>query len=175
MSQVSQPLSNRSWILTRTYSGYAGDIHGFCKSSIGPLEPTNSNDPLPKYCMVYATNGDNQFTVTDLDGVTYTNGVLSLAPLTTGLSTTTRVVAPWGDEALEGLAYATWVPAVTLIYKKEDVDGKAEESGKRDDAKGSEDKEDDESVAPSIRRGGVVSVLGVAMGILVGAGMMMPW
>jgi hypothetical protein len=70
----------------------------------------------------------------------------------------------WGDDYLEHFAYATWVPAVTLINKAEGDDKSESEEGGAD-----------ESAASSVRRGGVVSVLGVTVGFLAGVGMLMAW
>ncbi|QPC74676.1 hypothetical protein HYE68_005428 [Fusarium pseudograminearum] len=145
-------------------SGYAGDINGFCKSTLGPLTPTMSNQPDPEVCQIWVRDGDYVFTVTSLDGVTERNGLRSLVPITaTDATTTTRVLAgEWGETQLEDLAYATWVPAVTLIHQ-ETATGSADKGEKGDD-----DKEKDDKNAAS-RIGGVVSVLGVTLWLLAGA------
>ncbi|KAF5243773.1 hypothetical protein FAUST_2690 [Fusarium austroamericanum] len=151
-------------------SGYVGDINGFCRSTLGPLTPTMSNQPDPEVCQIWVRDGDYVFTVTSLDGVTERNGLRSLVPITaTDATTTTRVLAgEWGETQLEDLAYATWVPAVTLIHQ-ETATGSADKGEKGDD-----DKEKDDKNAAS-RVGGVVSVLGVTLGVLAGAGMLMVW
>ncbi|KAF0637063.1 hypothetical protein FPSE5266_06952 [Fusarium pseudograminearum] len=151
-------------------NGYAGDIYGFCKSTLGPLKPTMSNQPNPNVCQVFYDGRDHVVTVTSLDGVAETNGLMSRIPITDSDDVrTTRVIAgEWGEEQLKDLAYATWVPAVTLIHQ-ETATGSADKGEKGDD-----DKEKDDKNAAS-RVGGVVSVLGVTLGLLLGAGMLMVW
>ncbi|GKU22064.1 unnamed protein product [Fusarium langsethiae] len=143
--------------------GYAGDIHGFCKSTLGLLKPTKSNDPDPNYCQVYVSDGGLVVTVTSVDGVTQTNGAAlrSVGPITGNLSTTRLTFGMWGDYGMTNYAYATWVPAVTLIYK-ETATGSADKGE-------SDEKKDDQSHASSVGRGGVLSLLGVTFGLLAGA------
>jgi hypothetical protein len=101
--------------------------------------------------------------------VTLTNGnaLRSVAPVTGDLLTTMTTFAHWGDEGIENFVYATWVPAVTLIHV-ETATGSADKGG------GDEDK-DDKNSAPNVGRGGFVSVLGVTLGLLAGAGMLIAW
>ncbi|ESU05342.1 hypothetical protein FGSG_00206 [Fusarium graminearum PH-1] len=129
-----------------------------------------SNQPDPEVCQIWVRDGDYVFTVTSLDGVTERNGLRSMVPITaTDATTTTRVLAgEWGETQLDDLAYATWVPAVTLIHQ-ETAAGSADKGEKGDD-----DKEKDDKSAAS-RVGGVVSVLGATLGLLVGAGMLVAW
>ncbi|RGP66282.1 hypothetical protein FSPOR_6660 [Fusarium sporotrichioides] len=149
--------------------GYAGDIHGFCKSTLGPLTRTKSNQPDPAYCRVFVTGKDLVSTITSLDGVTLTNnnGLQSVVPFTGDASTETLTLATWGDDVVTDLVYATWVPAVTLIHKET-------ATGSADDGE-SDEKKDDESHASSVGKGGVLSVLGVTLGLLAGAGMLTAW
>ncbi|KAG8352874.1 hypothetical protein FVEN_g9127 [Fusarium venenatum] len=144
--------------------GYAGDIHGFCKSTLGPLTRTKINEPDPELCRVYVTDNDFLVTVTSLDGVTLTNGngLRSIVPMTQDLVTTRTNFGHWGDEGMENFARATWVPAVTLIHV-ETATGSADKGGSDDDK--------DENAASSVGRGGIVSVLGVTLGLLAGAGL----
>ncbi|KAL6918971.1 hypothetical protein FSHL1_002952 [Fusarium sambucinum] len=150
--------------------GYAGDIHGFCKSTLGPLTRTKSNEPDPELCRVVVINDDDFVaTITSLDGVTLTNGdaLRSVGPATGSLVTTRATIAHWSDDDIKDIARATWVPAVTLIH----VETATGSAGKG----GSDDGKDGENAAASVGRGGIVSVLGVTLGLLAGAGMLMAW
>lgn len=86
------------------------------------------------------------------------------------------------------MVIATYVPAVPLVYKQSDLDkaekndtGKGEEDGEGGDSGGSEQtsgsggSESDENAASTMSRHGVVSVLGLAMGVLAGTGMLLAW
>lgn len=108
-------------------------------------------------------------TVTSLDGVSLTQPLISLDILTTPGST-------FEDDRLfthslysTELVVATWVPAVPLIHQQSDVD-EAEEDDDEDD-----DDEDAGGNAASTKTpgNGVVSVLGLALGILAGMGMLL--
>jgi hypothetical protein len=59
----------------------------------------------------------------------------------------------WGDDYLEHFAYATWVPAVTLINKAEGDDKSESEEGGAD-----------ESAASSVRRAELMRALLLAFG-----------
>lgn len=85
------------------------------------------------------------------------------------------------------LVIATYVPAVPLVYKQSDLDkaendtrkgegdGEGGDSGGNGQTSGSGGSESDENAASTMSRHGVVSVLGLAMGVLAGTGMLLAW
>lgn len=124
--------------------------------------------------MCYRPTPVDLITVTSLDGVSLTQPLISLDILTTPGST-------FEDDRLfthslysTELVVATWVPAVPLIHQQSDVDEAEEDDDENDDGDDG-DGEDAGGNAASIKRpeNGVVSVLGLTLGILAGVGMLL--
>jgi len=108
--------------------------------------------------------------ISTFDGTTLPeNDLVSLASATDEPRTTTDDILLTLTDVAEYWGTGTYVPAIPLIYKEEDVKN-ATETG-TDDEEG-----DDDSVVVDNRatsRGGVVSVLGVTLGLLAGVALMM--
>jgi hypothetical protein len=120
-------------------------------------------------CLVFSS--DKMVPISTFDGTTLSeNQLISLASATDEPRTTLDDIFLTPTEVAEYWAIGTYVPAIPLIYKEEDVKN-ATETGTDDD--GDDDTVVVDNSAPS--RGGVVSVLGVTLGLLAGVGLMMWW
>ncbi|KAI1011850.1 hypothetical protein LB503_004340 [Fusarium chuoi] len=149
-------------------SVYVANPAGYCFSTVGPRTDFNYSS------MCYRPTPVDLITVTSLDGVSLTQPLISLDILTTPGST-------FEDDRLfthslysTELVVATWVPAVPLIHQQSDVDEAEEDDDENDDGDDG-DGEDAGGNAASIKRpeNGVVSVLGLTLGILAGVGMLL--
>ncbi|KAJ3466327.1 hypothetical protein MRS44_006985 [Fusarium solani] len=131
----------------------------------GPI----SSHTYSEQCLQSYSAGDLTI-VSTLDGTSLAQPLISWAPQTaTTYKEPLETTAEWTSE----LIAATWIPALVLVHKDSDIEkakdsDDAKEAGKTEEG----DKEDDDSGAS--RKGGV-AVLAVAVGILVGAGMLLPW
>lgn len=109
--------------------------------------------------------------ISTFDGTTLgENQLISLASATDEPRTTLDDIFLTPTEVAEYWAIGTYVPAIPLIYKEEDVKN-ATETGSDEDDEDDDDPVEIDNSAPS--RGGVVSVLGVTLGLLAGVGLMM--
>ena len=146
------------------------------------IAPLESYSASPEYCYLIPEYDGDQIRVTSVEGITKTVPLVSFLPVSdlTGSTRTSvgTIEASWVPE----LAYGTFVPAVTLIYKEEDVEAKGDdgdgETTATDDStatgetSAAETTASGESAAAGIQRGGVVSLFGVTLGLLAGAGML---
>ncbi|KAL6918641.1 hypothetical protein FSST1_010136 [Fusarium sambucinum] len=149
-------------------SGYRGDVYGQCLSTLGPV----SSYTYSEFCQLYGRGGELTV-ISSLDGLTYSNGVLSrLEPTRTYEVTTTTldlgVLEGETENGFSDIAIASFVPGIPLVYKKSDMDKKRDsESGTTTATGGS-----DESVAATVPRQSLISVLGLALGFLAGSGIL---
>lgn len=149
------------------------------------ITPLESHTASPEYCYLIPEYRDDQTVITSVEGFTKTVPLISNLPRTS-LSGSTRtelytVEASWAPE----LAYGTYVPAVTLVYKEEDVEAKSgdsdgettatDDSTAAGETTAAETTASGESAAAGIQRSGVVSLFGVTLGLLAGAGMLVAW
>ncbi|KPA37169.1 hypothetical protein FLAG1_10025 [Fusarium langsethiae] len=79
--------------------------------------------------------------------------------------------------AQEYWAIATYVPAVPLVYTESDKENAVEDNNDddnddKDDEGGNNDADDDNAASVTTPRQGFVSVLGITLGLLAGAGML---
>ncbi|RSL68016.1 hypothetical protein CEP54_003005 [Fusarium duplospermum] len=145
-------------------SGYNAEGFGDCYSS-----GSTSSHTYTEQCLQSHSVGD--FTiVSTLDGTTLCSPLVSWV---LGASTTYKEPLETKADWTSDLIAATWIPAVALVHGGSDVgEAKngtdAEETGKTEEG----EEEDDDSGAP---RQAMVSVFAVAMGMLAGAGMLIPW
>ena len=149
------------------------------------IAPLESYSASPEYCYLIPEYDGDQIRVTSVEGITKTVPLVSFLPVSdlTGSTRTSvgTIEASWVPE----LAYGTFVPAVTLIYKEEDVEAKGDdgdgETTATDDStatgetSAAETTASGESAATGIQRSGVVSLFGVTLGLLAGAGMLVGW
>ncbi|RFN54732.1 hypothetical protein FIE12Z_966 [Fusarium flagelliforme] len=139
-------------------SDYQADAYGHCISTLGPtLSYTYS-----EMCLVFSSN--SMVPISTFDGTTLgRNELISLASATDEPRTTLDDIFLTPTEVAEYWGIGTFVPAIPLIYKEEDVKN-ATETG-TDDEEGDDDPVE---IDNSASRGGVVSVLGVTLGLLAG-------
>lgn len=115
--------------------------------------------------------------VSTWDGTTLTDDrLVSFASATDEPMTTLDDILLTGTAVEKYWAIATYVPAVQLVYKESDKDDSKDDE-KEDDDKDEEDSNDgsgDDNAASAITpRSGVVSVLGITLGLLAGAGILL--
>ncbi|KAJ4023003.1 hypothetical protein NW752_003460 [Fusarium irregulare] len=164
-------------------TNYIGDTYGFCRSMIAPVM---SYPGSPEVCYVESGYDGDQTTVTVSVGPTKTVGLISNIPNESATVTTRTKIATARSDELTLFSYGSYVPAVTLIYKEEDVEGKSgngdgetttgsDETTATGETTAAETTASDESAAAGIQRGGVVSLFGVTLGLLAGAGVLVGW
>ncbi|CAG7560678.1 unnamed protein product [Fusarium equiseti] len=145
-------------------SDYQADAYGHCISTLGPTQSYTYSE----MCLVFSS--DRLVPISTFDGTTLgENQLYSLASATDEPRTTLDDIFLTPTEVAEYWGIGTYVPAIPLIYKEEDVKN-ATETETADD-EGEDDPVVIDNSAPS--RGGVVSVLGVTLGLLAGVGLMM--
>ncbi|EKJ76061.1 hypothetical protein FPSE_03833 [Fusarium pseudograminearum CS3096] len=143
---------------------YRADAYGQCVSTIGPTESYTYSE----MCLTF--NRDKMLPVSTWDGSTLTdNRLASFASATDEPMTTLDDLFLTGTAVEKYWAIATYVPAVQLVYKESDKEDS------KDDEKESDDKDDEDGNAASTTtpRSGVASVLGITLGLLAGAGMLL--
>ncbi|KAI6749812.1 hypothetical protein FGRA07_00573 [Fusarium graminearum] len=126
-------------------------------------------------CLTY--NRDKMLPVSTWDGTTLTDDrLVSFASATDEPMTTLDDLLLTGTAVEKYWAIATYVPAVQLVYKESDKDDSKDDE-KEDDDKDEEDSNDDSgddnAASAMTPRSGVVSVLGITLGLLAGAGMLL--
>ncbi|RGP71364.1 hypothetical protein FLONG3_7148 [Fusarium longipes] len=145
-------------------SNYKADAYGDCISTIGPTESFN----YTAMCMTYREL--NGVPISTWDGTTLDrNQLISIASGTDEPRTTVDDI--WLTNTQLDWAVATYVPAVPLIYKKSDKDGK--DGDDDDDDDDDNDDGDDSAASTTTSRQEFVSVLGLTLGLLAGAGMLL--
>ncbi|KAG8670818.1 hypothetical protein FPOAC2_04121 [Fusarium poae] len=153
-------------------SGYGGNVYGECSSLLGPV----SSYTYSEICQRYGRGG--QLTIiSSVDGLTYTDGVLSLIEPTRAYEVTSTAMLDLGElqqetgNGFSDIAIASWTPAIPLVYKKSDMDkGDSDDSETGSTAVTGEGS--GESAASTVQRQSFISVLGLALGILAGGGML---
>ncbi|KAG5790194.1 hypothetical protein H9Q69_010758 [Fusarium xylarioides] len=113
-------------------------------------------------------------TVTSVDGASLTKPLISFdvqsAPASTYEDDRLITHSRYSSE----LVVATWVPAVPLVHQQSDLDEAEEEEDDVDDNDDGESEGSDGNAASAKTPGnGVVSVLGLILGILAGMGMLL--
>ncbi|RSL56258.1 hypothetical protein CEP53_006837 [Fusarium sp. AF-6] len=153
-------------------SGYTGVNGGACYSALGPHEDYD----YKSVCRAFYPD-DALTTVYTVEGTPVTQGVYSVAPVTEKYTTTTVAIADvtgkeeaWGDWVV-----ATVYPAVALVYQETDVAKAKEQGGSEGEDKDDSKDGDDENAASALSARGVAPMLAVAVGMLAGAGLLMPW
>ncbi|KAF4994095.1 hypothetical protein FGRMN_6010 [Fusarium graminum] len=154
-------------------SGWTGIADGNCRTSITPFASSeysdSCNELVPESVEVVAT-------VHTVDGEPWskTQGILSALPQTWSVSRTMESLF-WPEKT--GLVIARNMAAVPLVFKASDVEvaKNATDSKDDDDKGGSEkaDKNDAASTLPYVL--GLAPVAALAVGLLTGAGLLMPW
>ncbi|KAJ4110269.1 hypothetical protein NW768_012029 [Fusarium equiseti] len=165
-------------------SGFVGHAIGRCVSTLGPV----SSYSYSQQCAVWFNNRDFYTSVSSVSGLSYSHGVWSfLSPTGTEAGTTSMmdlgeyVGATSNDFA--DIAVATWVQAVPLIYKKEDMDKKegggetgttsATETASATGTESATDAETVENAASTVPRQSSISILGLTLGVLAGMGIIL--
>lgn len=123
-------------------------------------------------------HGDKLTIISSVEGLTYSEGVISRLEPTRALAYTTTMVdleevVGEAENGFGDLMVATWVPVVPLVYKQSDMEKKEEdsdESGTRTATATGEG--GNENAASSPPRQGLVSTLGLMLGVLVCTGML---
>ncbi|KAM0194388.1 hypothetical protein ACHAPI_007149 [Fusarium lateritium] len=164
-------------------SDYTADTWGNCISTLGPRSEFIST--YSQICLKYAPIDLTQ--IGTLDGTTLTQDLLYIVSGTGSVETVLTGAFLTETRSPNDLVIATYVPAVPLVYRQSDLDeakkndtGKGDETGDSGDneqpsASGGSETADGENVASTVSRQGIISVLGLAMGVLVGTGMLMAW
>ncbi|RTE76522.1 hypothetical protein BHE90_009004 [Fusarium euwallaceae] len=145
-------------------SGYNAEGFGNCYSSGSASSHTYSERCIQSYSV-------GEFTIVPtLDGKCLSSPLVSwVLEAPTTYTEPLKTTAEWTSD----LIAATWIPALALVHKDSDVGeaksgSDAEETGESEGGDGG----DDDSGAS---RNGVVSVFAVMVGMLAGAGMLLPW
>ncbi|KAM0380736.1 hypothetical protein ACHAPK_001344, partial [Fusarium culmorum] len=149
---------------------YRADAFGQCVSTIGPTESYTYSE----MCLTF--NRDKMLPVSTWDGTTLTdNRLASFASATDEPMTTLDDLFLTGTAVDGYLAIATYVPAVQLVYKESDKEDSKDEDKEGDDKDEEDDNDsgDGNSASATTPRSGVVSVLGITLGLLAGAGMLL--
>ncbi|KAF4332490.1 hypothetical protein FBEOM_13716 [Fusarium beomiforme] len=146
-------------------SNYNADSYGMCISTLGPRSSYNYT------AMCFTSGLPPHRRVSVIDGTTLTEPLLSQASATETPSEylNTRVLSTLGPWS-EALVVATGVPVVPLVYKESDMEDN-DDNG--DDDGGDGENTDDNAAPAQLSTNGVVSVLGLTMGILAGMGMLL--
>ncbi|KAF5675529.1 hypothetical protein FHETE_2526 [Fusarium heterosporum] len=150
-------------------SNYTADAYANCVSTLGP----RSSFTYSEMCLTYAPIEITQ--IATLDGTTLTQDLISIVS-GSGTAETFLTDAYLTGSAMSDIVVATYMPAVPLVYKQSDLEGdeKNETTGRKDDGSGESEK-DDENAASTTTKNGGLSVLGLSLSMLVGAGMLMLW
>lgn len=100
-----------------------------------------------------------------------------MAPVTEKYTTTTVAIADvTGEEEIWGdWVVATAYPAVVLVYQETDIAKAKEQGGSEGEDKDDNKSGDDENAASTLSARRIAPVLAVAVGMLAGAGLLMPW
>jgi hypothetical protein len=125
--------------------------------------------------MCYTPAPVDILTVTTLDGSSLTQPLLSLEVLTTPTTTYLDDGMLTQSDYSRDFVVATWVPAVPLIHQQSDLDEAEDDDDDENDGGDDGDGEDTDGNAASTKTpgNGVVSVLGLTLGILAGMGMLL--
>ncbi|KAI8717318.1 hypothetical protein NCS52_00807100 [Fusarium sp. LHS14.1] len=151
-------------------SGYTGVVGGSCNSALGPHEEFD----YKSVCRA-AYPLDALTTVYTVEGTPVTEGVFSVASVTDEFITMTAAITDVEEEFWGDWVVATMYPAVVLVYQESDVAKAKEQGGNEGEDKDKNKSADDDNAASALSARGIVPVLAVAVGLLAGAGLLMPW
>jgi hypothetical protein len=160
----------KSRVMINRYSDYQADAFGQCISTLGPTESYTYSE----MCLTY--KGDELVPIRTWEGTTLEeNQLISFASGTAGPSTSLDDLFLTGTAAQGYWAIATYVPAVPLVYKESDKENAEDDNDDddKDDEDGNKDADDDNAASVMTPRQGFVSVLGITLGLLAGAGMLL--
>ncbi|KAF4495590.1 hypothetical protein FAGAP_8274 [Fusarium agapanthi] len=163
--KVLQPSETLAWCCQ---SGWASLPYGYCRSSISPALSAGYNSACCE--AVHETAGIVTVHTVEGEPVSDTDGLLSFLP------DITYTTEKWSDPSLvASMVIARQFPAVEVIYKAEDV--KAAKNGYKDDDDGKDGKaKDDDSAASTLSKVvEIASGISLMVGLLTGAGLLMPW
>ncbi|KLO79631.1 uncharacterized protein LW93_13328 [Fusarium fujikuroi] len=166
--RVLEPSETLAWCCP---SGWASLPYGYCRSSIAPALSAGYNSA----CYEGVAETAAIVTVHTVEGepVSDTDGLLSFLPDVTYTTETVALTEQWSDPSLvASMVIARQFPAVEMIYKAEDV--KAANNGSKADEDGKA-KDDDNAASTLSMVGGVASGVALIVGLLTGAGLLMPW
>ena len=149
------------------------------------IAPATSYPGSPELCYHRSGLNGGQTVVTTAVG-TKTIGLISHIPNESGVVTESTEISTLDPDELSVLSYGSYVLGVTLIYKEEDVEEKtgdrdgetttgSEETNAASETTAAETTANGDSAASGIQRNGVLSLFGVTLGILAGAGMLIGW
>ncbi|GKU07999.1 unnamed protein product [Fusarium langsethiae] len=153
-------------------SDYQADAYGQCVSTLGPTESYTYSE----MCLTY--NENRLVPISTWDGTTLgDNELISFASGTAEPRTSLDNRFLTATAAQEYWAIATYVPAVPLVYTESDKENAVEDNNDddnddKDDEGGNNDADDDNAASVTTPRQGFVSVLGITLGLLAGAGML---
>ncbi|KAI6777121.1 hypothetical protein HG530_001066 [Fusarium avenaceum] len=150
-------------------SGWTGVVGGNCKTSIEPFESSEFTNAC------YEDSPENDVvTVYTVEGESWTDskGLLSAMPVTeTQPQTTEPFTNPWTQET--AVVVARNLPAIPLVFKASDVEVAKNDTKDGKDGDGKDDKNDATSRQPKLL--GLAPMAALVVGILTGAGLLMPW
>ncbi|KAF5613216.1 uncharacterized protein FSUBG_946 [Fusarium subglutinans] len=174
--KVCRPLRQSILLYTKSMarSGWASLPYGYCRSSIAPALSAGYNSAC--YEAVAETAAIVTVHTVEGESVSDTDGLLSLLPDVTYTTETVALTETWGEPTfVASLVIARQFPAVEMIYKAEDV--KAAKNGSKDDDDDTDgkDKDDDSAASTLPKVGGIASGVALMVGLLTGAGLLMPW
>jgi hypothetical protein len=174
LSEVCSSLIQSVLLYTNSIarSGWDSLPYGYCRSSVAPALSSGYGSAC------YEAYPDSAFaTVHTVEGerVSDTDGLISRIPSMTYTQETVALTEQWGDPSLvASMVLARQFPAVEMIYKADDVKA-AKNGSKDDDDKDGKSKDDDNSASTLSKVGGFASGVALMVGLLTGAGLLMPW
>lgn len=155
-------------------------------STLGPV----SSYSYSQYCAINYFIRDYYTVISSVSGLPYSNGVYSyFEPTGTGSAAAIMTTKDLGEvlgatsNDYADIAVGTWVPAVPLVYKKEDMDKKETdgESGTASatgtssatQSESATDAETVENAGVTVPRQGTISILALTLVVLAGMGMLL--
>ncbi|KAF5571391.1 hypothetical protein FPHYL_508 [Fusarium phyllophilum] len=149
-------------------SDYVADPAGYCFSTVGPMSEFNYSS------MCHSPAPVEVITVTSVDGASLTKPLISFDVLSTPASTYEDDRLVTHSRYSTEFVVATWVPAVPLVHQQSDLDeAEEEEDDDNDNDDGDSEGSDGNAASAKTPGNGVVSVLGLTLGILAGMGMLL--
>ncbi|KAF4434712.1 hypothetical protein FACUT_7771 [Fusarium acutatum] len=160
-------------------SDYVANPEGHCFSTVGPMSEFNDSS------MCHSPAPVEVITVTSVEGASLTKPLISFDVLSTPASTYEDDRLITHSRYSTEFVVATWVPAVPLVHQQSDVDEAEEEEEEDDDDDDDDDDENDDendgdgegsdgnAASTKTPGSGVLSVLGLTLGILAGMGILL--
>ncbi|KAF5571099.1 hypothetical protein FPANT_13618 [Fusarium pseudoanthophilum] len=169
--KVLEPSETLAWCCP---SGWASLPYGYCRSSIAPALSAGYSSAC--YQGIAETAGVVTVHTVEGEPVSDTDGILSFLPDKTWTTETVALTEYWSDPSLvASMVVARQFPVVEMIYKAEDVKAAKNGSKEDEDDKDGKAKDDDNAASALSRVGGVASGVALMVGLLTGAGLLMPW